>query len=325
VLSAEYYILDERQTLTLNMFKIGSRKRKHHYVWKNYLRAWAINEQIFCRLDGKIINPNLIGIAQERDFYQIIPLTAEDVQFIQIFIIERTIGELRKIQEDFLGNYLIAQNLTELGEDWGKENQEIETATKTFKSNFLEDWHCSIELSASGLLESLRAGETSIFNNYELRADFLIYVCTQYFRTKNIKTAVLTMDSPIKKEMLERTHNLTMLMLATTMAYNLEAYMIKLLINPTSLELLTADQPIINTYANPMYTGNPPEKTELYYPISPSKAIMITSNTNNPQTKTISLDEKEVQRLNYLMVAHSRKQVFASSYATLQKYVQGPY
>ncbi len=63
-----------------------NKKRRHHYVWKQYLRSWAIDEKIFCLRDKKIINPNLVGIAQQRDFYKLNELKVDDIEFIMGFI-----------------------------------------------------------------------------------------------------------------------------------------------------------------------------------------------------------------------------------------------
>ncbi len=58
------------------------KKRKQHYVWKHYLSAWAENGMIWCCRNDKIFNSNLTGVGQERDFYQLKPLSEKDLDSV---------------------------------------------------------------------------------------------------------------------------------------------------------------------------------------------------------------------------------------------------
>ena len=55
-------------------------KKRHHFVWREYLRSWGSNEYIFAykKSVDKIINPNLMGIAVQNYFYSLDEFTLEE-------------------------------------------------------------------------------------------------------------------------------------------------------------------------------------------------------------------------------------------------------
>jgi uncharacterized protein DUF4238 len=85
-----------------------------------------------------------------------------------------------------------------------------------------------------------------------------------------------------------------------------------LLDNPTDIPFVTADQPVINIAANPTQSI-PVERFELYYPLSPAKALLLLEPSSDflPAGSTVSAD---LAHLNNLRVAaHSYQQVFSDS------------
>jgi hypothetical protein len=57
-----------------------STKRKHHYVWREYLRSWSCEEKIYSYIksENKIAKPNLMGVAQQRFFYSLEEFSLEE-------------------------------------------------------------------------------------------------------------------------------------------------------------------------------------------------------------------------------------------------------
>ncbi len=67
-------------------------KHAHHYVWQHYLSAWANdNQQIYCydKNQDKSYITNTKNTAQEKDFYQLNELTAEDLFYIKTGITQQ--------------------------------------------------------------------------------------------------------------------------------------------------------------------------------------------------------------------------------------------
>jgi hypothetical protein len=87
---------------------------------------------------------------------------------------------------------------------------------------------------------------------------------------------------------------------------------IMLLDNPTDMPFITADQPVINIAASPKDTA-PPEKFELYYPLSPTKAMLLLEPSSVFRPGASSVSETFVHLCNLRMAAHSYRQVFSDS------------
>ena len=78
------------------------KKRHHHYVWRNYLRAWAADDAIWCFREGKVFKTNLMGVGQKRDFYKLKELTEADILFIKKVAIEPSKGKFRELNDGWL-------------------------------------------------------------------------------------------------------------------------------------------------------------------------------------------------------------------------------
>lgn len=64
-------------------------KKRQHYVWRNYLRGWADKKDHIWALkkdEGKILCPELMGVAQEKYFYRVHELTKPEIDFMRRFI-----------------------------------------------------------------------------------------------------------------------------------------------------------------------------------------------------------------------------------------------
>lgn len=56
-------------------------KKRHHYVWKDYLRSWAESNDLihaYFKLQEKVAKPNLKNLAQEIFFYDSEEFTKEE-------------------------------------------------------------------------------------------------------------------------------------------------------------------------------------------------------------------------------------------------------
>jgi Protein of unknown function (DUF4238) len=89
-------------------------------------------------------------------------------------------------------------------------------------------------------------------------------------------------------------------------------FQIVVLDNHTEVPFITSDQPIINMLTDGK-SFDVPEKMELYYPLSPTQAMLYLENStptgqfNNP----VSIDD--AHRFNQMMLDHSSLRVFSNS------------
>lgn len=301
-----------------------TRKRRHHYVWRRYLKPWAQDEKIFALINGKIANPNLMGIAQKRDFYEFSPLTDEDIIFIRMLVVERAIPDLRALHEDTLALYLSMQRALSIAHMHAGKSDELDKYSAATKSNFVEDWHGTIEKSADHHLDMLSRGCVAFYEDKTNCIDFATFIATQYLRTNNRKASILSLPSPIPPGTVERTWTLLVHMLATNIAWHLFATRtentLKVLTNPTEQDFITSDQPVINVLAHSNQIGVVPEQVEFYYPITPKIAVFLGKHNKFPGTESVATPLL-VDWLNEQMVLQSESQVFAREKAALLPYL----
>jgi hypothetical protein len=116
-------------------------KKRQHYVYREYLRAWSTNEKIWCNRKGHIFQPNLMGIAQENYFYKLREITEDQVKAIQTLYFRDSDPTLQAMNQWWINVYMLIFRL----------RQQIEQAEGY--SKHLEDeynrihWHTVFEIS----------------------------------------------------------------------------------------------------------------------------------------------------------------------------------
>ncbi len=88
---------------------------------------------------------------------------------------------------------------------------------------------------------------------------------------------------------------------------------------PTDSEFVTGDQPILNLRAVGLPEGEPPDDVELYYPLSPTRALLIGFDATTPTTNRRHLTAAETAAYNEMIVNASYEQVYARTQEALVK------
>ena len=289
------------------------KKRKHHYVWKEYLQSWSKDGKIFCLRKGKLFNTSLENIAQERDFYKLKELTKHDMNIIyELGIKNITNPQLKKLNENWIHSFskiflikesLIQNNISE---------KELDVIIDENIHNLEENLHENIEKNGYKFLKKLLNEDTEFFNDDS--NDFMHFLWTQYFRTKKRQVAAIESTKDYSDIDIEKIWNVLSHIYTTSATWhfndNIKDYKLVLLKNNSDVEFITADQPIINThsYRNSSLT----EEFEFYYPISPVSAVLITKKIHNDKYDTC-VDSVQATLYNDMMSEQSYEQIFASS------------
>ena len=194
---------------------MNQKKRKHHYVFQRYLSAWTINGKLWCEREGEIFFTGTDNVAQERDFYRLRPLNADERKFHDL-VLNGGSPEVQRAMSIHMNAYLQPtkwqDQVTKLKRFFESEFggyskipvelqcciKKLELIAGTAVNNTDEDYYCEIEGEGSKWLEQLQKCDTSFY--YEHRSDiakveyyddeqfhFIHFVCTQYFRTKAIR------------------------------------------------------------------------------------------------------------------------------------------
>lgn len=317
---------------------MSSLKKRQHYVWRKYLLSWATNEKIWCKRNKDIFRSNLTGVAVESYFYRLQELKEEQIEILQALFINNSDPIMQKLNQGWIDLLTVVFKLRHLSEKYGKLTPKIHEEFQKAEINLEEELHGHIEQNALPYLDLLQKGNTAFYDDIEDNISFNIFLATQYMRTKNMRTNFIRNIEKMKFDLPQYSiyyeqltagnpdsvWGITRHILATNLAANLylnrDNISMILLKNDTSIRLITGDQPVINTFAVGLNSFEPPEKLELYYPITPKIAILIkeTSQKSNP-TLVMRLGEKDVLNYNQMIIEQSHEQIFSVEETDLKR------
>jgi hypothetical protein len=195
-------------------------------------------------------------------------------------------------------------------------------------NNFEEDMHGRTESKAIPYIQSILKKDIRFFETDLGYMEFIYFLCIQYLRTNRMKCAVLKRLRHLQTVNIEKVWNILTHIFATNMAWSFyaerESYRAILLKNQSQKELITGDQPVINTYAVGSPDTEPPKEVEFYYPVSPKLALLITKNRGDGRNEMI-LGENGVKKYNSMIVHQSHSQVYASRSHSICTCSSAPY
>jgi hypothetical protein len=299
-------------------------KHKQHYVWRNYLRAWAKDEQIFCKRKDKIFKTNLENIANERDFYVINDLATEDIELVKAMFIDGIKNEFMKdINIKWIEIFDFVINFRKKVMNEGVP-ESIKNEFENTIRNFEEEMQSMYEGMGAPFLEKLKNGDTGFYYVEDSNIMFNLFIGMQYFRTKKMQTTVFEDSKGFPAFKVDKIWKLMAQIFATNIAASLyldrNEFHPVLLFNQTNIGFIVGDQPIINTLANyKTKPVEPPTALEFYYPQSPSIALIITKAPDYYSLKYKDVSGYDVSRYNQMMADASEEQIYSNCEETLLK------
>jgi len=297
-------------------------KKRQHYVWRHYLRAWSKKDMIYCMRKNKVFKSSLMNIAHEKYFYKLQELTSKEKDLIRKLAIEKSPAFLKPLHENFLRNFTIVFNLRNFAKKNNTYTLEIEKETKKLITNLEEDYQSAIENSGQKYLKLILQKKIDFFENQDSRNEFAYYLTTQYMRTKQIRSSV--QRSVGNNQLVDITKIWPILahIFATNMGHRIAAskdFKIVLLQNQSQSNFITGDQPVINTFVYDKGTDEEVFDLEFYYPISNKFAILVTLKTEFDSIQTITNND-EVKHYNNMIFKSSEEQIYANSELELEDY-----
>lgn len=311
------------------------KKRGQHYVWRYYLTAWTDKlEQLVCLRNGNLFSTNPKKIAKERDFYRLRNLSQEEIVIIINGFIHGMGTEVSQIKDLLWLNDCISPFIKkgEL-ERKGVWNNEKEEEFDVLINNMAEDFHSEIEDGALPYLNYLKNSNMDFLNSKEDKLKFLFFICLQYMRTRMLKNNIQKSvkagqqqkknQKPIDPILIDNLWSVLYVIFARRCAEgissrNLHRFLI--LKNNSTTPFITGDQPVINTRTDySEYTEA--KELELYYPLTPSLALLITPFRNGNEDQSIfEIQEDKVKLYNSLIFKASHELVFANDESVLQSF-----
>lgn len=295
---------------------LGEMKRRHHYVWQHYLRAWTEGGQIPCwRAGAGLFKTSTANVAVIKDFYRLKELTPEDIRFVEMVCISKAPDPIKPLLRGWIPLFT---NLFEMRRAFeaaglnvseGAGAEQFEVAI----NNLEEDLHGEIEAGAVEYLDALRAADLRFLNSDDDFSTFLHFLIVQFFRTRRQRERVFSRLRDFIGVNVENAWGLMSHILATTLAYSLDAR--KETIRSTLLQaphgegFVTTDQPVINLDAVDVAEGVEPHALTLYYPVSPEAALLMEIGKGR-ESVLRPITAAEVREYNRKMLSQMHEQAF---------------
>jgi hypothetical protein len=303
--------------------------KRQHYVWRHYLQSWSSKDQIFTLFkdDSRIERINLMGVAQERYFYELPDLSDKEEAFLRWFVEKVGAADFREIQYDFLSKIIrIKMIKSQLkSSDLTEEMRDTLEAIRIAELNALESFHTEIEKKGLKLLSCKSYEDFKFLENKSDLFDSMIFLMFQYTRTNAMKQKFIASAEEETNRVAMNGWSILSCIVGASIARNvcLSPYLhIEILNNETGIAFLTGDQPVINVL-NDMTDelGNVLE-VEFYFPMTPSFALSVHLNHNlSPFLSYRTLIEKEIMYFNEKIIKNAHFFVFSDSKRQLESHV----
>lgn len=303
-------------------------KRKHHYVWANYLLRWSANRRdLFCVTSrGNIDRTSVRGLVVEKDFYQLTSLEQKHIDAI-LMLSSQSPTKLQEQHQSYLEYFLKVQKLEYAYRRSSNQSSESEQAILAAKSNLLENLHTAHESSSAHILEELAQGNIEVLKNDQNMISFTMYLGHQIARTKNFKVRCITgmkRNNPELGEIMEHAWWFFSYMFGMNIGLSLYSSRLNenhtLLKNSTSSNFITSDQPVINVHS--CVNDNefkPPESMDVYYPISPQYSYIITES-HRFESGLIEIDESVAIEFNKKIAINANNHIFSLNEQDIKNY-----
>lgn len=306
-------------------------KKKQHYVWRKYLRAWTNDESIwtFLKEQNKVLRIGLMGVAQERFFYELVDFSEKEEIFLEKFIRHISHESIVELNIDFLtlftSHYKLRKELAESTKLNDTKKAELETKIREIEVNSMEDSHCIFESFGIKITNCRNPIDLKFLENENDFFETMMFLSFQYFRTKKMKKAVLMSFENEEKNSVEKFWNIVSYSMSTTLGRRLSINQkLKILVfdNQSEINFLTNDQPIFNILGENVDEEGYPNELELYYPISPKLAISIHFKNQKDKIENIQINENLVNYFNEKMIENSNEFIFAENEIQLNKLIK---
>jgi hypothetical protein len=301
--------------------------KKQHYVWQYYLKPWTNKGQLFCyrQKERKMFRAGTKGVATETYFYRLEPLSPQDEEYINKIINQASIEELRELNRGTLEMFQTSARMRKLltGREIRREMREVlERELDKLERTMGERFHTSIEEGIMKIFSDLRNLDASFFATSEDALEFIYFLMHQFFRTPKLRNLDIRTNNPFPGLDLKRTWLIETHIYATNVGFGIYldrcSYCFTFLRNESPIPFITTDQPVISL------RNSEDEPLRLYYPLSPSLALLFEKRGNAPLQTTRDISRLEIEHYNHQMFSNSDDQIYSSDRKYLLELVKCP-
>ena len=297
------------------------KKRRHHYVWQYYLKAWCVDGLITCLRQGHRFKTGTPNVAIKTDFYRLCEFSEQYLDAVKQLCMRNSSQELQAIQQGWVDIFRRPFRLRKQAEEARGKDPAVDKLFDEILNNLEEDLHAHLEAGSIPHLDALRNGDLSFLDSDADAAFFFHFIAVQYLRTDKIRTATIATLKDVPLFDAERTWGLMSHLLATSVGHSLfmsrDRLMISLVHSKGGSDFITSDQPLINLRAIDLNAGEAPQEFEIYYPVSPGTALLVEADHPEGGRSERTLEAKTVEDYNRAVFRAAHEQVFAADEETL--------
>lgn len=297
------------------------KKRKHHHVWAYYLQPWAPDGLIWCSTRDRIFSSGLDGVANRRDFYLLEPLSEKELLLAkQIMGFDATPKHVQAINAEWFETLHLFSTIGHIVKEKMADRRGGVDVITELTHNFGENLHERVESSFKAHLDSLRAKDTSFYLHNMESVDFLHSLCIQMTRTVAFRQAIMDAIHVVEGIEGQSLAKVLAFVFAGNISWVLYAERrhrnLILIQNDTTIPFITGDQPVVNLLALDTQPGEEPTELEVYYPLGPDLAMVITA-PHDRRRGTLSASRQMVEAMNRCIQQSSHEQLYADGRSTL--------
>lgn len=298
---------------------MNTKTKKQHYVWRYYLNPWKLNsreKEIWTYIIeiNKVDYISLMGVAQESYFYKMYELTPIEIYACRNFA-KQFPTYIWPIAESLLKGYEAISN-----------NMMSEADKKDYSLHIIDTMQTNIEKMGKPLLSCRTLDD---LKNLPDIYQAVFYLCVQYSRTKKMREngiqGYIKQNKPLLSELYRKAFPYISIIMATKLGHSIAVansdtrYIF--VRNESSIPFITCDQPAINTRKDEMDDNGDIKAFELFYPTSPTTAIMIVFDPDLEEYSEIIADEYFVDDKNKKMCENALSFIFANDKEIFKKYI----
>ncbi len=311
---------------------------RQHYIQRKYLEPWCDETGLLwaMRLDEKkYFHTTPKNVFLRKGYYKLPSLNKNELDFLSDLIVGKESNSATRIKpiesiEDFANTFIfLCDGLQEAQE--GRKSifshaldmllcvgSLVKNAENIFAPEVLENTkelhlfenvqmqsiesiYCGVEDTGFSVISELYQRDTLEEEDID---KLMLYCGVQYFRATFAGKVLENLTAPSDKIDIKKIRPICQLIIGLKFADNLrlKTHDIQILTNKTSMNFITGEQPIINILAK---KEEETTDLELFYPITPKRALLIKPNAN-PRvfSETIS-DLERIKDLNVKIIQNS--------------------
>lgn len=291
-------------------------KKRHHYVWANYLARWGNGTKnvFYTTKNGNFANDSVRAIVVDDYFYKTTALSSKHVKLIKDFS-RKSPDHLHLQHMSYLNDFLVAQNIEAIFSKSGIQDKNAEKHLQALRCNLLENLHASHEAMVIPVMSALAEEKLHVLEDKQHMIEYMTFLGHQISRTKTFRDSAIAAQHRRNHLEIEVANTIEhawwflSYMFGMNIGFSLYSNRSiarhALLINDTNVPFITSDQPVVNVHPCVSEIDfAAPEHADFYYPISPRIAYIICDSDRFIQGGNV-VDESTATELNSKVAAQA--------------------